>query len=80
MRVFSLLLLVALPAAALEPVETPRLGLEVSSGRLPPDPAAGSNTLPAVGASIRTSRPVCQGLLARNAQASTGRRTMDDGV
>jgi peptide/nickel transport system substrate-binding protein len=36
MRVFSLLLLVALPAFALDPVETPMLGLEVSSGRLPP--------------------------------------------
>ena len=36
MRVLYLLLLVALPAAAVDPVETPMLGLEVSSGRLPP--------------------------------------------
>ena len=36
MKVFYLLLLVALPALAVDPVETPMLGLEVSSGRLPP--------------------------------------------
>ena len=36
MKLFCLLLFVAFPALAIDPVETPMLGLEVSTGKLPP--------------------------------------------